>query len=81
MRRTATRRRLKKSRLIERDGLACWLCGYPMFLDVEPSHPLAVSLDRVIPGGTYADDNLKLAHRRCNSQRREKWPHTIPEGA
>jgi 5-methylcytosine-specific restriction endonuclease McrA len=62
-------------RIGERDGWVCWLCSD----EVDPSAPLnskyAPTADHVVPldqGGSDGDDNLRLAHRSCNSRRRER---------
>lgn len=64
-------------RVAERDGWRCWVCGN----DVDPSGPAgsahAASVDHVVPralGGKTETDNLRLAHRRCNTQRGSKLP-------
>lgn len=47
-------------------GRVCWLCLLPISL------PARVSLDHVIPvqyGGTNAMENLRPAHKRCNTMR------------
>lgn len=68
----------------DRDGWVCWICDN----DVDPRAPVgsanAASIDHVVPralGGTSEPDNLRLAHRKCNSTRGSKvpelrWPHT-----
>lgn len=61
-------------RLIERDGLTCYICGVECSRDdkterggVGPTYP---TLDHVIPlskGGSHTWDNVKIACHRCNS--------------
>lgn len=63
--------------LINRDGLNCWICGEPC--DLEDSFWIDKtfyagnrypSVDHVIPlakGGTHTWDNVRVAHRICNS--------------
>ena len=63
--------------LINRDGLECWICGEPC--DLEDSFWIGKtfyagnrypSIDHVIPlarGGTHTWDNVRVAHRICNS--------------
>lgn len=49
-------------RIIARDGLVCGICGG----NVEPDD---VHIDHIIPaskGGSDNDDNLQVAHSRCN---------------
>lgn len=58
--------------MLARDGLVCWLCGDEMWLGAPENHPLAFSLDHVVPsafGGGDEIENLKGAHRVCNSAR------------
>lgn len=55
-------------RIIIRDGMICHLCGKSVIAK-------EFSLDHVIPvsrGGRHAENNLRIAHRRCNSRRRDK---------
>ena len=70
--------------LYERDGGVCWLygesCDYDDkeyrvsksgrgYLATGPNYP---SVDHVVPlskGGTHTWDNVKLAHKRCNSKK------------
>lgn len=63
--------RVRVKFLIAQQG-RCWLCGAPMLLNVGKNHPLAVTWDHIRPrskGGGSGQDNLMLAHRRCNGQR------------
>jgi hypothetical protein len=58
----------KRSKVIARDGLACWLCG----LQTGSKGRMLRTLDHVIPvsrGGTDALENLRLAHLICNTLR------------
>ena len=68
--------------VVHRDGTRCWLCGCEVDLTIHYQEAMAPSLDHVVPrcrGGTRRIDNLKLAHKICNSSRLEKFTHTIPE--
>lgn len=77
---------LSPAALADRDGPACWLCGN----DVDPAAPRgareAGSVDHVVPrakGGGDEDENLRLAHRVCNSRRGSRlpelaWPPEVP---
>lgn len=73
------RRRAKREQLMLRHGRWCWLCNK----DILPEQQ--VTVDHVIPislGGSHAIDNLRLAHARCNSDRRNGMPpvlHLTPE--
>jgi 5-methylcytosine-specific restriction endonuclease McrA len=66
---------------LKREGTnVCWLCGQPIDLRLPYLHPLAWTLDHVIPlslGGHPLDMyNLREAHRRCNSSRGNRPPVT-----
>lgn len=63
--------------LIRRDKAVCHLCGDKVRLDLGIMHDLAPSRDHVIPlakGGTHTWGNIKLAHRICNSIKRDTMP-------
>lgn len=72
-------------KLYERDGGVCWICGgkcdkedYTVKNGTIICGNNYPSIDHVIPivnGGTDAWDNVKLAHRHCNSQR--FWEESI----
>jgi len=47
--------------LLERDGGNCWLCEHPLENDCTLEHKTPLSR-----GGTWAFNNLALAHRACN---------------
>lgn len=58
--------------IYERDGWVCQLCGDPVDRDLGPSDVWAATLDHIVPrskGGSDDFDNLRLAHRWCNSVR------------
>ncbi len=70
--------------LIKRDGLTCWICGEPCDLEdafwkdgafvAGNNYP---SVDHVFPlskGGTHTWDNVRVAHRLCNTLKRDKIP-------
>ena len=57
--------RINRNRIIERDQSICHICGQK----VEKAD---LTLDHVIPlarGGNHTEDNLKVAHRSCNSRK------------
>ena len=68
--------------LYRRDGGRCWLCGGPCnYEDYTVRDGVFVagdwypSVDHVVPlarGGSHSWDNVKLAHRCCNSKKRDK---------
>lgn len=77
---------LKK--LIARDGLTCALCGLPCFYGGDFRADLYPSIDHIIPihrGGGHTWDNVQVAHRICNSNKRdligEKWLNAPKGGA
>lgn len=58
--------------LYERDNWTCHLCNSPVDSDAHWNENFAPSLDHLVPrsrGGTDNIDNLKTAHRVCNSAR------------
>lgn len=63
----------RRAAVIARDAGVCQLCG--RLVDLEAKWPVRSSaeIDHVVPvkfGGTNELDNLKLAHAKCNSDRR-----------
>lgn len=57
-----------------RDGWICQLCFMPVLQGLESSDNGAATLDHVVPrskGGGHFSENLQLAHRWCNSMRRD----------
>ena len=74
----------------QRQGSKCWLCGTRTYADdrirdkggrerlgaTYPEVDYVVALDA---GGTYADDNVRIAHRHCAATRRAK-PHLTTFG-
>lgn len=59
-------------RLYIKYGGICWLCGKPCDITAEPTSNYYPSVDHVKPiskGGKDSWDNVRLAHRICNSLR------------
>lgn len=57
-------------KLYDRDGGKCHICGEAVDMDADTNGDTYGSIDHVIPvskGGTHTWDNVKLAHRICNS--------------
>lgn len=77
--------------LIKRDGLTCWICGEPCDLEdafwkdgvfiAGNNYP---SVDHVFPlskGGTHTWDNVRIAHRLCNTLKSDKMPPSLENHA
>lgn len=66
--------RVSLSRVAERDGWVCSICGQPVVRNASEVR-LQWSLDHVVPlskGGAHTYENCKLAHRGCNSAKGNK---------
>ena len=60
---------VNSDRVFERDAGVCKLCGYPADMGTQVPHPLAPTLDHIVPmsiGGPHKEDNVQLAHFDCN---------------
>jgi 5-methylcytosine-specific restriction endonuclease McrA len=70
--------RARLRRVRERDGDLCWLCLGRVPRRSRGGHrPTDQTIDHVVPrskGGEDDDDNLRLAHRSCNHDRRDADP-------
>lgn len=63
-----------RSKVFERDGWNCQICGKPTRRDKVKSHdhPLAPTLDHRVPfalGGNHTYENVQCAHRQCNASK------------
>lgn len=62
--------------IYERDAYTCMLCREPVDLSADPQRgDWSPTLDHIIPrskGGTHDADNLRTAHRWCNSIRGDR---------
>lgn len=59
----------------ERDQWTCHLCAEPLDRDAQVPHPLAPTIDHVIPlarHGTHEPSNVKAAHFLCNATKRDQ---------
>lgn len=60
--------------IAERDRNVCHICGIEVDLTVGTYHPMARTFDHVIPlarGGEHSMQNVKVAHRLCNTRKRD----------
>ena len=72
-RNTSQRDRLRAQ--VARTRSACHICGQPIDYSLPHLDPKAFVIDHVIPlakGGTDTIDNVKAAHRDCNSAKRAR---------
>lgn len=66
------RHRIRRVEVFARDGYSCWLCDKPTDATAKVPHPLAPTIDHVLPrshGGSDDPANLRCAHFICNSRR------------
>jgi 5-methylcytosine-specific restriction endonuclease McrA len=66
-----------RPRIIARWGMVCYLCSDPITIGPASSHPLALTIDHVLPtaqGGRDDEENLRPAHRACNSAKGGRAP-------
>lgn len=59
-----------RKKIYDRDGWRCKLCGKVIKRDAVVPHPLAPTLDHIVPlacGGKHEPANVQCAHFRCNS--------------
>lgn len=62
--------------VFERDGWICQLCLTPINPMYKGRHPLAPSIDHIVPlnrGGEHSFDNVWAAHCSCNSSKRDHY--------
>ena len=60
-----------------RDGGICGICGYAVDITLDRRRRMSATLDHIVPisrGGTHVDSNVQLAHRACNSVKRDSMP-------
>jgi 5-methylcytosine-specific restriction endonuclease McrA len=56
--------------ILDRDSYRCQLCGRALKMTESVPHPLAPTLDHIVPlakGGRHEPENVQAAHFRCNS--------------
>lgn len=63
--------------IYERDGWICQLCFEPVDRAAPPNSQMDATLDHIEPQSfalfpDHSPENLRLAHRACNSRRRDR---------
>ena len=71
----------KRRSIYERDGWTCQLCGDPVDRNLPPSDPWGATLDHIVCQSwtnvpDHSPENLRLAHRWCNSVRGDESHYT-----
>lgn len=69
--------KVQRWRVFERDEWMCKLCGEPVEREKSVPHPLAPTIDHIIPlaawpefdGAVHEDSNLQCAHFSCNREK------------
>lgn len=70
-------RKVHAQAVLSRDGNKCWLCGNNIDLTLDKDHPLALSIDHIVPksrGGSNSLYNMAASHRVCNETKSDKPP-------
>ena len=66
----------RAKQIIFKTQTICGICGKPVDFSYKSPHPLSPTVDHIIPldkgGHPFDIDNLQLAHRICNSQKKNK---------
>jgi 5-methylcytosine-specific restriction endonuclease McrA len=73
--RNAYRSPVSRSKTFKQDDYECQLCGEPMGMAESVPHPLAPTIDHIIPlarGGTHEPSNVQSAHFICNSYKGDR---------
>ena len=68
-------------KLVKRDKRICYICGEKVDMEADTNADTYGSIDHVIPvnnGGTHTWDNVKLAHRLCNTLKSDTIYQTPP---
>lgn len=69
-------------RIWERDGGICQICGVAIDRK-DPDVMMRASMDHIITlaqRGAHCEENIDLAHRRCNYRKRNRSPWQLPPG-
>lgn len=80
--RGATVERFDRRDVFERDSYLCHICGRLTDASKTVPHPLAPTLDHVVPlarGGQHTRANCKAAHFICNSVKGHRVDYTHPD--
>ena len=70
--RGVARENIRPEEIFKRDSWRCHICGEPVERREQVPHPLAPTLDHVIPialGGDHLRTNVRCAHFICNSKK------------
>jgi 5-methylcytosine-specific restriction endonuclease McrA len=65
---------ISKTKLFERDGYLCGICGEPTKKDEAVPHPQAPTIDHIVPmsrGGPHLYSNVQCACFECNWRKRD----------
>lgn len=68
--------------IYERDGWRCQLCGEQVDINAAANSAWSPTLDHITPrsrGGSDDPENLRLAHRWCNSVRGDETYYTVAD--
>ena len=76
--------RSQRSRIYERDGWVCQLCMEPVNPLLDVADNWSATLDHIVPQSRqvipdHSDENLRLAHRWCNSVRGDETYYTAAD--
>lgn len=66
---------VNRTRVFERDGWDCQICGLPIDREAKAPHPSSPSLDHIVPlakGGPHTEGNCQAAHFLCNVRKGDR---------
>jgi 5-methylcytosine-specific restriction endonuclease McrA len=75
-----TRHGVSAGMLAVRDGTDCGICSQPVDMTLRYPDPMAAQVDHIVPyalGGSHDEENLQLAHHRCNSLKHARVNFTL----
>lgn len=78
------RKRIRRYDVFVRDDYVCWICDRRCDPAATVPHPLAATVDHLVPrvhGGDDDPSNLATAHFLCNSRRGSSWELPKPSHA